>query len=327
MLARICLLLAFLLTGAAPVAGAEPPVVYHQVVGSAQEYVVKKGDTLGLLAARQGMRWQTLAKINGMKAQDVRLKAGTVLKINSTHIVPQELTHGLIINLPEVALYHFDHGVFKRSYKLAVGRATWQTPLGSYEIMSKAKNPTWLVPVSIQEEMEENGREVLTKVPPGPDNPLGAYWMATSAPGVGIHATNRPWSIGHFVSHGCIRMLPDQIAELFPQVEKGMAVKIVYRAVKLAELSDGRIFLEVHPDIYNQRPDNLALVKKTAQLLNLTDRIDWTLVEKLLKAKDGYAVEVTLKPAGGPTSVGLPQAVPVGPPPLATLQGQEAKVK
>jgi L,D-transpeptidase ErfK/SrfK len=327
MLARVCLFLAVLLTSAAPVAAAEPPVLYHQVVGGEEDYVVKKGDTLGILAARQGMRWQTLARLNGIKPQDVRLKPGTVLKINKTHIVPQELVNGLIINLPELTLYHFDHGVFKRRYTLAVGKSTWQTPLGSYDIVSKAKNPTWLVPASIQEEMEEMGREVITRVPPGPENPLGAYWMATSASGVGIHATNRPWSVGHFVSHGCIRMLPEEIAELFPQVEVGAPVKIIYRAVKLAAVPDGRIFLEVHPDIYYRRPDNMALVQEIARLLNLAARIDWPRVAAVLKAKEGFAVDITLKTPPPPTSATLPQSAPAQESRLIPLQDRAARVK
>ncbi len=173
-----------------------------------------------------------------------------VLKINTAHIVPAELHNGLVINLPELLMYHFKNGAYQRRYSLAVGKPTWQTPTGTYKIVEKRTNPTWNVPPSIQEEMEEKGLEVVEKVPPGPKNPLGNFWMGTSACGVGIHATNRPWTVGYYVSHGCIRMLPQEIAQLFPQIEVGTPVKIIYRPIKLALTPQGRVFLEAHPNIY-----------------------------------------------------------------------------
>ena len=144
--------------------------------------------------------------------------------------------------------------------------------------------------------MREQGLEVLERVPPGPKNPLGAYWMGTSAPGVGIHATNRPWSVGYYVSHGCIRMLPEEIAELFPQVQLGTPVKIIYRPVKLALTAQGRIFLEAHPNIYRHKIDAFAYAEALAQRYGLTSRIDWERVPAILKAREGVACDITWGP-------------------------------
>jgi L,D-transpeptidase ErfK/SrfK len=274
---------------------AQGATLYHLVTGGEREYVVEKPQSLTYLALTWGLRPWVLARQTKLKV-NTRLKPGTRVKIDTTHIVPTELSQGLVINLPELLLYQFYMGVYQRRYALAVGKRTWPTPTGTYSILDKRKNPTWNVPISIQEEMWNQGKEVIEKVPPGPQNPLGKYFLGTSADGVGIHATNRPWSIGNFVSHGCIRMLPDEIAQLFPQVEVGTLVKIIYQPVKMALTRDGRVFLEAHPNIYRHKIDYLDYVKKVARSHHLEDRLDWQKVKTILKIKAGIAKDVTKEP-------------------------------
>lgn len=270
----------------------ESPALYQQVTGGTEEYQVQRGDRLPRIAILKGVRWRVLARQNQLK-NPKRLRVGTVLKINNAHIVPAELDHGLVINLPELRLYHFAQGEFKRHYSLAVGRRTWQTPVGDFEIINKARNPTWLVPPSIQREMAANGKPVLTRVPPGPKNPLGSYWMATSAPGVGIHATPRPWTVGNYVSHGCIRMLAEDIAELFEQVEIGTPVKIVYKPYKIAVTPERRIYLEVHPDIYRKGMDPIAGVENLIKGYHLDSLVDWEKVYRVIMEREGIAMDIT----------------------------------
>jgi L,D-transpeptidase ErfK/SrfK len=272
------------------------PVLYTLVTGGPEEYLVENRVDLTRLALRRGLRPQVLARQNKLKV-GTRLQPGTVLTIDDTHIVPAELSHGLVINLPELLLYQFHQGAYQRRYALAVGKKSWPTPVGNFSIRNKAENPVWTVPVSIQTEMENMGREVVEKVPPGPQNPLGKYWLGTTAPGVGIHATNRPWSVGHSVSHGCIRMLPEEIAQLFPQVEVGTPVKIIYQPVKMALTPQGRLYLEAHPDIYGKKIDLLQWVEKVVQDYNLQSRVDWTKIMEVLKTRDGVAREITRDPA------------------------------
>ena len=274
---------------------AQGATLYHLVTGGEEEYRVEKSQSLMYLARTRGLRPWVLSRQTKLKV-DTRLKPGTVVKIDTSHIVPTEVSHGLVINLPELLLYQFYMGVYQRRYALAVGKRTWPTPTGTYSVVNKRENPTWNVPISIQEEMEDMGKEVLEKVPPGPDNPLGKYWIGTSAPGVGIHATNRPWSVGHFVSHGCIRMLPEEIAQLFPQVEMGVLVKIIYQPVKMALTRNGRVFLEAHPNIYDHKIDYLDYVKKLARSHHLEDRLDWKKVNGILKIKEGVAKDITKEP-------------------------------
>jgi len=276
-------------------AGAEGNTLYKLVTGGEENVFLDKRLDLSYLALTRGLRPWVLAYQTKLKV-NTRLKPGTMLKIDTSHIVPTELADGLVINLPELLLYQFHMGVYQRRYALAIGKRSWPTPTGDYRILNKAQNPTWTVPPSIQAEMEDMGKEVLEKVPPGPQNPLGKYWMGTSAPGVGIHATNRPWSVGHFVSHGCIRMLPGEIAQLFPQVETGTPVKIIYQPVKMAVTSQGRIFLEAHPNIYHKKMDYLAYVQDMAKRYDLESRINWLKVKTMLKIKEGVARDVTKDP-------------------------------
>ncbi len=290
---RSLLGMAILFTALATAAGASPaPPLYHQVAGGEEDCEVPPKTSLGVLAAEKGVKWTVVARHNGLK-RPYKISPGMVLKIDTRHIVPTELENGMVINLPELLMYYFVNGNCQRRYSLAIGKPSWPTPTGTYKIVEKRKDPTWNVPPSIQEEMEEQGQEVLEKVPPGPKNPLGKYFMATSASGVGIHATNRPWSVGYFVSHGCMRMLPDEIAELFPQVKIGTPIKIIYRPIKLALTPEGRIYLEAHPNIYQWELNPLEWVQDMAEYYHLSDRIDWDRVPAVLKAKEGIARDVT----------------------------------
>lgn len=266
--------------------------VYPEVYHHQEEYTVKKGDRLPTLAQRRALRLQVLTK---QKLQS-QIKPGNTINLSYAFIPPVELPDGLVVNLAELAVYQFQNGVFLRRYPLAAGKRDWETPTGNYKILNKIKNPTWRVPESIQEEMLERGQEVITEVPPGPNNPLGKFWMATSAPGVGFHATTSPWSVGRFASHGCFRMLPDQIEELFNQIEVGTPVKIIYKPIKLALTPDQRIYLEVHGDYYQRVPNYLQALQTLAKNQQLTDRLDWVRAKQVLKERDGIAREVTKPP-------------------------------
>jgi len=300
--------------------------LYTHVAGSQEEYLVERRITVDRVAQERGLRWEVVARHNKLQ-KPYRLKKGVTLKIDNTHIVPGELSHGLIINLPELNLYYFKDGTYQRRYALAVGKPSWPTPTGTYKICEKRKNPTWNVPESIQEEMEEQGQEVVEQVPPGPQNPLGKFWMGTTAAGVGIHATNRPWSVGYNVSHGCIRMLPEEIEKLFPQIQLGTPVKIIYRPIKMAVTPQGRIFLEAHPNIYQWKMNSLDLVKDLARKHQLEDRIDWDPVPKILKLREGIARDVTRDlsdPKATTTATPAPHLREIL---LFPLQGKEAKLE
>ncbi|MFZ5447120.1 MAG: L,D-transpeptidase [Thermodesulfobacteriota bacterium] len=303
------------------------PPLYNQVAGGEERVDVAKPASITSLALERGMRWTVVARHNGLK-KPYRLKPGDSIKINTTHIVPAELQSGLVINLPELNLYYIQDGVYQRRYALAVGKPSWPTPTGTYKIQEKRKNPTWNVPPSIQEEMEEMGQEVVEKVPPGPKNPLGKFYMGTTADGVGIHATNRPWSVGYSVSHGCIRMLPHEIEQLFPQIPVGTPVKIIYRPIKLALTLEGRVYLEAHPNIYQWELDSRDWVKSMAEYYQIADRIDWDKVPAILKKREGIAQDVTkTSSAPAPTSAGFHAPAAATEVRLSPLQGKATKLE
>src|SRR5260370_35312090 len=100
------------------------------------------------------------------------------------------------------------------------------------------------VPASIQREEEAEGKVVYDEVEPGPDNPLGKYWIGLSMPIVGIHGTNHPITVYSYQTHGCVRLHPDDIEALFDAVDLNDRGEIVYLPLMLARLADGRIVLE-----------------------------------------------------------------------------------
>jgi L,D-transpeptidase ErfK/SrfK len=146
--------------------------------------------------------------------------------------------------------------------------------------------------------MRLEGKAVLSRVPPGPKNPLGRHWIGLSAAGYGIHGTSAPSSVYGFPSHGCIRAHPEDIEALAGMALIGMEVASTYRTTLLAELPDGRVFLEAHRDIYKKGVDPLGEVRKLAQNFQLENRIDWQRAVEVVHRQEGLAIEVTLLRSG-----------------------------
>lgn len=271
-----------------------------RIVGSRGVYTTKRSDTVRLVAAKLGVTPQHLRSMNGLSAKAV-LKKGQQLVYNNRKIIPQQVKNGIIINIPDRTLYYFQQGALVTSLPVALGSVTknekyvWQTPVGKFKITAKVKDPTWTVPPSIQTQMEEHGKEVVTSVPPGPENPLGKYAIRTSIPGILIHSTTMPSSIYSFSSHGCIRLSPNQMKDFFPQIKVNTRGEIIYKPVKLAVTEDGRIFLEVHRDAYNKRTNLVMEARQMVEKLKLTELVDWDKFKTVVKQKSGVAEDITLK--------------------------------
>jgi len=274
-----------------------PPPLSGSVLGGETLYRVRANDTLLKIAARFKIRPKLLARLNRLTPASL-LREGQTLRIVNRRIVPSALDEGLIINIADCTLYCFRDGKLVRSVPIAAGRAelkqnrSWQTPLGSFKVVDKVKNPSWRVPASIQKEMEQLGQEVKTLVPPGPENPLGKYALRTSLPGILIHGTNRPSSISSYSSHGCIRVSPANIELLYHEVPVNTAGKIVYRPVKVA-VSEGKTYLEVHKDIYGKIEDLEREARTLIQEAAGEAAIDWRKVRRMVQEQTGVAEEVT----------------------------------
>ena len=283
-----CLLAGFSL---ASLAADDLPPLSRQVMGGTFEYTIRRGDFLIAIGARFGVPPELIAKQNAIPYEAI-IYPGQRLRIDNPHIVPAMLGDGVLINIPQRMLFHYSQGKLIGAYPVGLGMPSWPTPSGEFEIVSRIQNKTWVVPKSIQEEMQREGKAVLTEVPPGPDNPLGAHWLGLSMWGYGIHGTIAPSSVYHFRSHGCIRLHPDDIAELFERTEAGTSGQLVYVPVLLAVVDGGRILLEVHQDIYRKGIDPMQFVRDMAEANGLSRDIDWSRVDAVIAAQEGLAQEV-----------------------------------
>ncbi len=259
-----------------------------EIIGSVFDYTVKRGDTLLGIGARFGVDARVLARENGIDF-NARLYPGQTLKVDNRHLVPQRRQDGILINIPQRMLYLFRAGRLVAYYPVALGRPSWPTPVGRFAIRSLEINKEWIVPKSIQEEMRREGLVVRTRVPPGPDNPLGKYWIGLTVWGYGIHSTIYPMSIYQFRSHGCIRLHPDDAEDLFFRVRVGDSVEIIYQPVIIDRDADGRVWLEVHRDVYNQGVDSWQEFLHAAYRLEPLPKLDWVQAMLGLKHTEGIA--------------------------------------
>jgi L,D-transpeptidase ErfK/SrfK len=270
--------------------------VFTEVIERTMEYQVRRGDTVMAIAGRYGADWRAVAQANGLRNPD-RIAPGQLLTVSMRRIVPGLLEHGIVINLPEAVLYYFENGRLAFYAGVGLGKpGRWRTPRGPFVVRTKERHPTWEVPISIQQEMEAEGRVVLTRVPPGPENPLGEFWLGLSIPGYGIHGTIAPASIGQYQSHGCIRLHPDDIRSLFSLVRVGTPGDLIYEPVKVA-VSAGRVYLEAHPDVYGMKRPRLSDVG--AALRSLDAPVDWNRVTTVLTTRNRAAEVVSLEAALG----------------------------
>jgi L,D-transpeptidase ErfK/SrfK len=142
--------------------------------------------------------------------------------------------------------------------------------------------------------MEMEGKPVITSLPPGPDNPLGRYKIKTSFPTIDIHETIQPSSIYRFMSHGCIRVLPEHMERFFEEVEINTTGELLYKPIKIARSPEGRIFLEVHRDVYGEVHDMKAEAQAIIDEAGGTTQVDWKKVDRLLHEKSGRAEDITV---------------------------------
>ncbi len=125
----------------------------------------------------------------------------------------------IIVDLGDLYLYLYRGDKLYRSYRIAVGQPAYPTPTGSFAVVNKQVNPTWVPP-------DSDWAKGAEPIPPGPNNPLGTRWIGISYPSVGIHGTPDDASIGSYASHGCIRMHIPDVEDLYERVVIGMPVII-----------------------------------------------------------------------------------------------------
>jgi L,D-transpeptidase ErfK/SrfK len=290
------------------------------VVGADETMQTVYEDTLPDLAHRFSLGYYEIIRAN--PGVDVWLPgAGTKLVLPGRRILPAGPRAGLVVNLPEHRLYYYPKPRGREepvviTYPVSIGKMDWRTPLGETRIVAKVRNPPWYPPESVRKEHEERGDPLPKVVPAGPDNPLGNFAMRL---GVGsgsylIHGTNNPVAVGMAVTHGCIRMYPEDVAALFPLVPVGTKVRLVNEPVKVAWVA-GQLLIEVHPPVDAEgqsiEPDLQVLEPLLDQELGKdTAAIHWDLARETLRAATGMPTLVGLaaEPESQPEKPDAPSA-------------------
>ena len=280
------------------------PVSEEQsVVGRAQTYVARHEDTLLDVARRFGLGIEEIKLAN--PGVDLWIPGeGTIVRLPLRFVLPAAARSGLVINVPEMRIYYYPKGQqIVHTWPIGIGRVGWETPLGKTRIVRKRTTPIWYPPDSIREEYAERGEFLPRVVRPGPDNPLGSHALYLGLPAYLIHGTNRPYSIGMRVSHGCIRMYPEHVARLYGMAESGTPVTLVHQRVK-AGWTGKELYLEVHPNVdvpdEEARPDMTEAVKALIAASpegKLPPGIDWRRVKEMLAIANG--VPATVASRGG----------------------------
>jgi L,D-transpeptidase ErfK/SrfK len=293
----VVLLGALLFTGVVRAADGEPapleryglPKPGSDLVGGIRAVTVREEETLLDIAREQGIGQEEI--VNANPGVDRWLpKPGSEVIIPGRRVLPEGARRGIVINLPEYRLYYYPEPAKKNAQRevitvpISVGRMDWKTPLGLTKITGKQKNPSWTPPASIRAEHEADGEILPQVVPPGPDNPLGAYALRLGIPGYLIHGTDKEFGVGMRVTHGCMRLLPEHVEALFQLAPVGTPVRLMNQPMKLGWGPDA-LYLEVHPPLEeDDRPVEIRIAEMFDQInLKLAARTDLALDEAAVK--------------------------------------------
>jgi L,D-transpeptidase ErfK/SrfK len=268
------------------------------VVGRLLQVTTREEDTLSDVARRFGVGWEALKRAN--PGVDPWLPgAGTRVIVPTQHVLPNARREGLVLNLPEMRIYYYPRPKpgtppAVMTYPVSIGRMDWSTPLGLTRVTAKIRNPVWYPPASIRAEHAEYGDELPKIVDADPDNPLGEYALRLAIPGYLIHGTNKPYGIGMRVTHGCVRLYPEDIEALFRLIPKGTPVRIIDQPHK-AGWRDGALYLESHPPLDEQPARSLTPAVRAVVVATTSRmaRIDWDAVEKGGRETRGLPLRVS----------------------------------
>ena len=256
------------------------------VIGNPRWHTVQPNETMLDIARMYGLGFNELERLYPHTDPWLPPTVKRML-IPTFWVLPTTQYRQLVINLPELRLYFFDYdGTTVQTFPIGIGDEGWETPVGSYRIVEKREHPTWYIPESLQEKYQKK------TIPPGPENPLGNYFMRLSARSYGIHGTNMPWGVGRLVSHGCIRCYPEHIELLYPQVKVGTRLEIIYEPVKIG-IREGQVFVEAHPDVYGRLQDYRLHAWEMLKQLPYANRVDIGRFDVALKLQNGVPTDVT----------------------------------
>ena len=279
--------------------------VEGDLIGDYAEITTAHADTLIDVARAHGLGYEEV--VNANPGVDPWLPGeGTVVRLPLRRLLPDAPREGIVVNLPEHRLYYYPPAKAGEprivvTYPVSVGKMDWSTPLGLTKIANKVKDPPWYPPESVRLEHAARGDILPKMIPAGPDNPLGAYAMRLAIPGGSylIHGTNKPAGVGMQVTHGCMRLYPEHIEELFKMVAVDTPVRIVNQPHKVG-FAEGRVYVEVHPPLESTNgaviaPDRNSLARLVAVAVRQhpASPVFWARAETAFEQGQGIPVAVT----------------------------------
>jgi L,D-transpeptidase ErfK/SrfK len=309
------------------------PPAGTDVVGDIQIAIARYEDTLPDIARRYGLGYEEIVAANPgvdpwLPGEDTRVILPT------QYILPEAPREGLVLNLASMRLFYFpepEQGepAVVITHPIGIGREGWRTPQGTTRITAKTVNPVWVVPASVRREHARARDPLPPVVPAGPDNPLGDFAMRLALTRYLIHGTNNPYGVGMRVSHGCVRLYPEDIARLFPEVPVGTPVRIINQPY-VAGWRDGLLYLDAHQPLAEEArrwgeslaPMEEAVARKASAA---GGRIDWDKARETAREARGIPVPVS---AGSPGLADLLEGarrVPGTPPWAVALMRQGAE--
>jgi len=279
------------------------------VIGAVRPYRIRKGDTLMDLARYFDLGYNEILEANPGIDPWVP-PAGATILIPTEWVLPCCTYEGVIVNIPEMRIFYMKrlpgNQTIVYTYPVGLGRDDWRTPSGKFKITGKTVNPQWNIPESIRKEHIKERGDPRTFIPGGAeDNPLGKYRFELSLPMYRIHGTDIPWGVGMQVSHGCVRLYPEDIERMFPLVPIGTPGEFTYQPVKVGRRG-GAVYVEAHKDIYGGHP---ALFKDTfaeIERLGLAGATDQALLLQALDDSGGMPYRVSPDPQAPTLAMAAP---------------------
>jgi L,D-transpeptidase ErfK/SrfK len=283
----------------------ELPADGSTVIGTDTTITTHYQDTLLDIARQYSLGYDEIIRAN--PGVDMWIPGeGTQISLPGRRILPPGPHEGVVVSLPEHRLYYFPKAKQngKRvviTYPVSIGKLGRNTPLGLTRVIAKIEHPSWYPPASIRKEHADAGDPLPAVVGPGPDNPLGDYKIRLGF-GNGtyeIHGTNNPTAVGLAITHGCIRMYPEDVAALFPQLPVGTSVRLINVPVKVAWI-EGELLLEAHPPVNAQGESFEPDVGHFSDLLraavgDTTVAINWDYAREVLQKANGVIATVGLE--------------------------------
>jgi len=278
----------------------------QDVVGQVQVVTARYEDTFVDFARAYGLWYDDLVAAN--PDVDPWLPGeGTTIVLPTQFVLPLAPRRGIVLNIAAKRLFYYPivadgEPRIVETFPIGIGRTGWATPTGVTSVVARVPDPVWFPPQSVRDEHLAAGDPLPRRVPPGPDNPLGRHAIALGIPGYLIHGTNKPAGVGMRVSHGCIRLYPEDIKHIFDQVEIGTPVRIVDQPY-LFGWHDDQLYLQAHVPLDEDErewPEILLPMARSSMVESggAGPTVDETRLRKVAGDHRGYPVPVGRRGTG-----------------------------